>query len=195
MGGVSPDEPTTRVLHTVRVLGFAEAARVADRLGRPEPEVTETLLDVEALGWVRHADGGWAITERGRAEGRRRVVAELDGAEARSAVDLVHRDFLAVDVAVSAACTAWQHRELGVGGAPVGLPETLAALRTAADELAGLEGRLVAVLPRFSGYHHRFTAALAVADTQQAWITGFDRDSCHRVWTELHEDLLATLAR
>jgi hypothetical protein len=193
VGEVSPDEPTSRVLHTVRVLADADPARIADRLGLPEPAVTETLLDAEAYGWVRQVDGGWSATDRGRAESDRRVAAELDAPGVREAVELVHRDFVPVDAAVEAACTAWQQRQLG--DTPAEPAETLATLRAAADELAGLEARLVAVLPRFSGYHHRFTAALVVADTQQAWITGLDRDSCHRVWSELRDDLVLTLHR
>jgi hypothetical protein len=47
---------------------------------------------------------------------------------------------------------------------------------------------LVAVLPRFQGYDARFSAALARGDVDRS-----DVDSCHRVWFELHEDLLATL--
>lgn len=192
-GAVRPDEPTTRVLHTVRVLGYAEPARIADRLGLPEPAVSEALLDAEAYGWVRHADGGWSATDRGRAEGERRVAAELDAADAREAVTAAHRDFLPLDDVVEAACAAWQQRQLGVGEAAVGQTETLVVLRRAGDALAELEARLVAVLPRFAGYHRRFAAALAVADTQEAWITGLDRDSCHRVWSELGQDLRTTL--
>lgn len=28
---------------------------------------------------------------------------------------------------------------------------------------------------------------------QKAWVDGHDRDSCHTVWIQFHEDLLATL--
>ena len=59
--------------------------------------------------------------------------------------------------------------------------------------LAGIEGRLTAHLDRFAGCHHRFATALSKVGDEPAWITGTDRDSCHGVWFELHEDLIATL--
>ncbi len=50
------------------------------------------------------------------------------------------------------------------------------------------------MLTRFGGYDRRFTAALRRArDGDAAWVDRTDVDSCHRVWFELHEDLLATL--
>lgn len=60
--------------------------------------------------------------------------------------------------------------------------------------LGPLTGRLSAVLPRFRGYDTRFTAPLRRArDGESGWVDGTDVDSCHRVWFELHEDLIATL--
>ena len=59
--------------------------------------------------------------------------------------------------------------------------------------LRGLEARLTAVLPRFSGYAKRLEQALENAATDPAWLTATDRDSFHRIWFELHEDLIATL--
>ena len=38
----------------------------------------------------------------------------------------------------------------------------------------------------------RCGAKAANLGDEPAWITGMDRDSCHRVWFELHEDLIAT---
>jgi hypothetical protein len=49
------------------------------------------------------------------------------------------------------------------------------------------------VLPRFSGYAKRLEQAATNAATEPAWFTATDRDSFHRIWFELHEDLIATL--
>jgi hypothetical protein len=49
------------------------------------------------------------------------------------------------------------------------------------------------VLPRFSGYAERLELAVENAATEPAWLTATDRDSFHRIWFELHEDLIATL--
>ena len=55
-------------------------------------------------------------------------------------------------------------------------------------------GRLARELERFEGYASRYSAALTRARAgQNAWVDGHDRDSCHIVWIQFHEDLLATL--
>lgn len=58
---------------------------------------------------------------------------------------------------------------------------------TAVEELCG-------VLTRFQGYDDRFAAALARVDAgDRSWVDRPGADSCHTVWFQLHEDLLATL--
>ena len=60
--------------------------------------------------------------------------------------------------------------------------------------LGDLEKRLVDVLNRFAGYQARFASAIdRVRAGNLKWVTGVGIDSCHTVWMELHEDLLATL--
>jgi hypothetical protein len=185
------------VLHAVRTLGYGDAARIAGRVGLAEDEVREHLLDAQAHGWATYSsfagEGGWSLTEAGKAQGERLLAAELDGAGARAAVEEAYRDFLPLNDAVAAACTAWQLAELGIGEHTVTLAETTATLQGPATALARVEARLIRHLDRFAGYRHRFTTALAKAGDEPAWITATDRDSCHRVWFELHEDLIATL--
>jgi hypothetical protein len=53
---------------------------------------------------------------------------------------------------------------------------------------------LSAVLARFDGYVARYESALRRAKSGELdWIDKTDVDSCHRVWFQLHEDLIATL--
>ncbi|WP_027501382.1 hypothetical protein [Rhodococcus sp. UNC363MFTsu5.1] len=195
MSGATPID--VLVLHAVRTLGYADAARIADRLGLPEDEVREHLLDAQARGWITLSafagDEGWSLTEVGKAHGERLLAAELDAAGARAALEGIYRDFLPHNDVMTAACTAWQLAEMGISTHTVTITQTIAALEGPAAALAGLEDRLTAHLERFSGYHRRFTDALLNARTEASWITGTDRDSCHAVWFELHEDLVATL--
>jgi hypothetical protein len=185
------------VLHAVRVMGYASGARIAARLGMSVEDTQEHLLDAEARGWTTSSsfagDQGWSLTESGRSTGQQLLAAELDDAGARAAVESVHRQFLPWNDVVAEACTAWQLRELGIGTPGATLSRTTAALHEPAAALAQLEERLTEHLQRFWGYHHRFTAALTSARREPAWITATDRDSCHQVWFELHEDLIATL--
>jgi hypothetical protein len=185
------------VLHAVRTLGYGDTARIARRTGLPEDQVAEHLLDTQAHGWTAHhsfaGEGGWSLTEAGKAQGERLLAAELDAAGARAAVEEVYRDFLPLNEVVAATCTAWQLAAMGIGEPTITLAEAVATLKGPATALAGVEARLTAYLDRFAGYHRRFATALSKAGDEPAWITGTDRDSCHRVWFELHEDLIATL--
>lgn len=185
------------VLHAVRILGYAETARIAARFDLPVEATVEHLLDAQARGWVTRTtfaeDSGWSLTDPGKAHGERLLAADLDRCGSRAVVVQVHREFLPHNVAVADACTAWQLAELGIGEAAVTLDETTTRLASAARALAGFESRLVAGTDRFAGYHQRFAGAVERASTDPAWITATDRDSCHRVWFEFHEDLIASL--
>jgi len=167
--------------------------------------VSELLRDDEACGWVTRVEfagtTGWALTERGRVEDSRRLTEELSDAGARGAVEHAHRAFEPLNPRVVRACTDWQLRPQG--GDPLAANDhghatwdtrVLDELTAVDGELAPLVGELVAPLPRFSGYHERFSAALARARTGQVqWVAGVGVASCHAVWMQLHEDLLSTL--
>jgi hypothetical protein len=54
--------------------------------------------------------------------------------------------------------------------------------------------QLAGCLARFAGYADRYSSALGKVNTgQRAWVDAHDRDSCHILWIQFHEDLLATL--
>jgi hypothetical protein len=192
-------EHTARVLHAARLLGFAETPQVADRSGLADDLVAEVLLDQQALGRVARSEfadtGGWSLTETGRTENERLLAVELDAVrDGRALVHRVHLGFLPVNAALQRACTDWQLRPTTAAplaandhSDPAWDGQVLTCLATVADELRTIESDLVAVLPRFAGYHDRFTAALTARRVDES------DGSCHRVWFELHEDLIATL--
>lgn len=185
------------ILHAVRVLGYADTARISERTGAPHHTTEELLLTAQAAGqvtWSRFEDeGGWSLTDAGKTEDERLLARELDRLGVRTVIEAAMADFEPLNDLVVAACTRWQLAEMGI--TPTGLPDVLTDLNRAADGLAKLEDRLVAHVARFQGYHDRFTVAVEQAATDPAWITATDRDSAHQVWFQLHEDLLATLGR
>jgi hypothetical protein len=144
---------------------------------------------------------GWSLTERGRAENERQLAAELARTDRAEDVRDAYDDFLPLNAVLQRACTDWQLKpapgdrlapndhsdpnwDAGVLRALAGIDQALPPL---IDRLAGL-------LTRFGGYDTRFTAALARAGAgEHAWVDRTDVDSCHRVWFQLHEDLIATL--
>lgn len=198
-------DPTTLTLHGVRLLGFAEAQQVAARFGLDRDEVGELLLDLEAYGWVSRSEfagrAGWSLTDRGRVENERRLAGELRDAGSRFRVVEAHHRFLPLNARFQEAVTRWQVRPLP--GDPMAANDhtdfqwddrVIETLRSLGRRLTPLNADLVDVLPRFDGYAERYNAAVArVVRGESRWVDGLGIDSCHVVWMQLHEDLLASL--
>jgi hypothetical protein len=197
--------PDDLALHGVRVLGFPTTARLASRYRLDAAAAGESLLDFEAYGWVRQlsfgGSAGWSITDAGKLENERRLAAELDRAGARDTISTAHAAFRPLNRRLGTACTNWQIRPAPADPMAFNdhtdwrwderVVQTLASVGTAFRELCDV---LAGCLARFDGYADRYSAALArVQAGQRAWVDGHDRDSCHVVWIQFHEDLLATL--
>jgi hypothetical protein len=198
-------QPDLLVLHAVRILGFADTPKIAHRYGLDAAETKEMLHDAEARGWVEHTafagTGGWSLTERGRAENERRLAAELARVGGAEEVRDVYREFLPLNALLLRACTDWQLRPTAGDRLAANDHTDPAWDARILHELADIDGaltpladRLGIALTRFRGYDTRFTTALTRARAGEgAWVDRTDVDSCHRVWFELHEDLIATL--
>ncbi|GAA3606653.1 transcriptional regulator [Microlunatus ginsengisoli] len=192
-------------LHAVRIRGMADDREVAQRFGLDPGLVAELLLDYQAYGWISRVDfagtGGWTLTRTGFEQNRRRLSAELDDTGAGAAVRAGYRAFQSRNTRLQRACTDWQLRPTAAD--PLAVNDHFDATwdRPVIDALDLLDAELVDIvttlagaLSRFAGYDVRFDAALArVQSGDPAWVTGVGIDSCHTVWMELHEDLLATL--
>jgi hypothetical protein len=195
------------VLHAVRLGGMTTPAAAATRFGLDQAAVEELLLDFAAYGWVSHTEfagtGGWSLTDAGRTEDERRLSAELQDAAAEPVVEDVHLRFLPLNARFQEAVTKWQVRPQP-GDELARNDHTdfrwddrvLDSLERTVGHALALVGTLSGVLTRFDGYGARLQRALtAVTSGRRNWVDGLDVDSLHRIWFELHEDLLATLGR
>ncbi|MFR9806142.1 transcriptional regulator [Pseudonocardia sp. RS010] len=197
--------PSLLVLHAVRLLGFTDPAAIADRAGVSHDDAITVLRHAEQRGWVQYIAfaglEGWSLTEEGRVENERQLADERASADPDNVVEAVYREFLPLNARLVRACTDWQvkptsedrlapndHTDLAWD---VRILDELGALSIA---LARLIARLSSVLARFDGSDTRFSAALKRAEAGKSeWVDRTDIDSCHRVWFQLHEDLVATL--
>ena len=184
--------PDLLTLHAVRLTGFADAALIGHRFDL-DPAATSVRLETFAADkWIVHSAfagvSGWSLTEEGRRVNEVQLRQELDDTGGRPQVAEVHERFLPHNATVSAACSAVQ-----LDPGPQTLENCWQDLSMVARQLRELERDVTSCLGRFAGYHRRFTTALFAADNDPVWLTGTEVDSCHRVWFELHEDLIATL--
>ncbi len=200
-----PSPPDLLVLHAVRLLGFADTDRVAAHFRLDHAVVEEHLEDARARGWVDRSSfggrSGWFLTARGKVEDERRLAAELDGTGRRDELVGAYDDFLELNGRLLQAVTDWQTRP--APGDPLAANDhqdlrwdrrTLAALNDIGVGLGPLATTLAGVLARFDGYDARFALALEEAQHgDHRWVDSIELDSCHTVWFQLHEDLLATL--
>ncbi|MCF3138712.1 hypothetical protein LRQ04_05530 [Paenarthrobacter sp. AR 02] len=177
-------------LHAVRLLGFADTEAVAARFAQDAGLVEAQLIDAGVNGFVSRNTfagfSGWLLSGAGRVENEQLLADELDRTGARSLVLAVHDDFAESNTRVVSACGAIQLQASSSADAMHLLAEAVTAWRP-------LEARLIEVLPRFGGYSGRLLHALQQAARDPTWITATNRDSFHRAWFELHEDLIATL--
>lgn len=193
------------ILHAVRLLGFADSAAVADRAGAGPDETVRLLHDAERAGLVQHvafADlDGWSLTDAGKASNERHLAAERAAADPGGTVAAAYRDFRPLNARLLRAVTDWQIRPTDDDPlAPNAHTDrdwdarVLDELTALGAALVPLNQRLAAVLARFDGYAPRFEYALGQARRgHTGWVDRTDVDSCHRVWFQLHEDLVATL--
>lgn len=200
-----PSANALLVLHALRIKGMARSHEISQRFALEHHQVEELLLDDEAAGLVERVEfsdlRSWSLTQRGRDRGLRMLHDEVDEVGARAALTEVHDEFMGVNGRFLDTITRWQIRPTPWDAmaendhADWAWDErVLADLAALGRRLHPLEDRLTARLTRFAGYSDRFDAALTLArDGHRRWVAEPRIDSCHTVWFELHEDLLATL--
>lgn len=193
-------DPSLLALQALRLGGLSSVEKVSGLCGLAI-DIVHAELDVFAgAGWATFKDGrmsGWILTPAGRAEGERRLAAELDTTGTRALVDACYHSFLGLNQRMLSVCTEWQmtdaqtlndHSNADYDAAVIAkLGELDASVQPICRELAS-------ALHRFGAYGPRLGDALGnVRRGETDWFTKPMIPSYHTVWFELHEDLLATL--
>ncbi|QII07718.1 transcriptional regulator [Rhodococcoides fascians A25f] len=197
--------PELLVLHSVRILGFADTPVIAHRFGVDTAQAEELLLDAQACGWIQRGEfadvRGWSLTELGRTVNEHQLREEREATGRTDVVRSVYRSFLPLNERLLRACTDWQLRPTDTNRLTVNDhsdrvwdQRILDELASIGDALSPLVDQLSSAFARFAGYDSRFGAASRLARAgEHNWVDRTDVDSCHKVWFELHEDLIATL--
>lgn len=193
------------VLHSVRLLGFAEVEAIAHHAGARLAEVLRVLDEAQREGWVQHSEfaglGGWFLTDLGRAENQRQLADERAKADPDEEVARIYCAFLPLNARLLRAVTDWQSISTDDDRLVPNDHSDQEWDTRVLDELTSI-GRLFvplneglsSVLSRFDGYSARFESALKKAKSgEHVWIDTTSVDLCHKVWFQLHEDLVATL--
>jgi hypothetical protein len=184
---------------------MADEDEVAVRFDLDPVVVSEWLLDFQAFGWITRFEfagtASWTLTESGRVENERQLAQELAVTNSAQSVRHAYKAFLPHNDSLLGASTDWQLRP--VGEDPLAINDhtnqewdqsVLDRLSALSEQLRTLCRQLGSQLARFQGYDDRFSAALTrVEHGEHSWVNRPKVDSCHTVWMELHEDLLASL--
>lgn len=194
-----------RILHAVRLLGFADSLAIADRAESSRHEVAAWLQEAESSGWVQQSGFadlyGWSLTTVGKQENERQLAAERALADPQQRIADVYAAFVPLNARLLQAVTDWQLKPTPQDAFASNDhtdrawdTRILEELTDLSASLAPLNSQLSQVLARFDGYSMRFDVALQKAKGGvNDYVDKTNVDSCHRVWFELHEDLIATL--
>ena len=195
------DQPLL-ILHTLRLSGFVDADRLAQRTGVELAAVLGILEQARGDGYVVERSGrisGWVLTPDGRVAHARLLADELAERGCRPQVEAANEEFLALNAMFKEICTAWQLRP---GGSPNDHSDpgydaaVIADLEALHPRAVAVTAGLSAVLPRFARYEHDFSAALdRLRSGDNRALAAPLSGSYHDHWMELHQDLLSTLGR
>jgi hypothetical protein len=189
-------EPRFRVLHALRIKGFAKVDVLADVSAVDPDRVEQQLADFQAqeLALFREARALWQLTPKGR-----EVHAEELAAEAppiRPLIEPHYPPFLELNDAFKELCGDWQLRD----GSPNDHSDAahdaavIARLLEIDSQAQPVVGAIGSEVTRLAPYGPRLSStAKRVAEGDHQLFTGVMCGSYHDVWMELHEDLILTL--
>lgn len=188
-------EPKFRVLHALRIKGFAKLDHVTPLAGIDEPMVKSHLDEMldEGLTAFREARGLWQLTPVGKAAHPPLLEADAGRPGFREGLAKSYPAFLETNEEFKVLCGDWQLRD----GAPNDHTDAaydkkvLTRLKKLDDGARKVVTTFGVVAERFAPYAPRLAdCRSALEGGQRNMFTGVMCGSYHDVWMELHEDLI-----
>ncbi|HEX9260704.1 MAG TPA: hypothetical protein VF855_14280 [Acidimicrobiales bacterium] len=191
-------DPRFRVLHALRVKGFAKSDVLADLTGLPLGDVEEELAGLQAaeLAAFREARALWQLTPHGRVGHADALAKDVHAPHLREAMSRHYEPFLELNEEFKELCGEWQlrdgspndHSDAAYDGRVI---EKLTLIDQRAQPICTALGQ---IMDRFAPYGPRLGhTAQRVQQGEHNLFTGVMCGSYHDVWMELHEDLILTL--
>jgi hypothetical protein len=187
-----------RVLHALRIKGFAKTDVLAELCGLPSEDVEGELagLQHEGLAAFRAPRALWQLTPAGRVAHADLLAHDVAHEHVRERLQAHYEPFLRLNDQFKELCGEWQLRD----GSPNDHSDT-AYDRTVIERLLAIDHRaqpvcraMADVLGRMAPYAHRLRHTAERVDRgERNLFTGVMCGSYHDVWMELHEDLILTL--
>lgn len=191
-------DPRFRVLHALRVKGFAKTDVLAELTGLAVSEVEGELsgLQHHELAVFREARSLWQMTPKGREEHATALAIDVHHPHLREALSEHYNPFLVLNEEFKELCGEWQLKD----GSANDHSDTMYDRRIV-ERLLAVDARvqpicheLGVVLERLSSYAPRLRHTAERVDAgERNLFTGVMCGSYHDVWMELHEDLILTL--
>lgn len=191
-------DPRFRVLHALRVKGFAKTDVLSELSGLPVEDIEGELagLQHDELAAFREARSLWQLTPKGREAHAHALAVDVHHPGLREALSEQYGPFLKLNEEFKELCGEWQLRD----GSPNDHSDTFYD-RKVVDRLLLVDARVQPLchamgelLERLGPYAHRLKHVAERVDLgERNLFTGVMCGSYHDVWMELHEDLILTL--
>jgi hypothetical protein len=193
---------THLVLHGLAIKKHATPEAVAGILGLDVSVVRTTLDKLVEAKRVVEAQGKYLLAPASRMALDTEYTPLYEDVRANSAFASGYEEFERLNATLKQLITEWQTVDVRGHRVPndhsnKDYDEKLIDRLGNLHERAELAlDRLASVLPRFSIYRNKLSAALEKAeDGEITWVSDAKIESYHTLWFELHEDLLRLMRR
>lgn len=193
---------THLVLHGLAIKKHATPESVAGILGLDVSVVRTTLDKLVEAKRVVEAQGKYLLAPAARMALDTEYTPLYEDVRANSAFASGYEEFERLNATLKQLITEWQTFDVRGHRVPndhsnKDYDEKLIDRLGNLHERAELAlDRLASVLPRFSIYRNKLSAALEKAeDGEITWVSDAKIESYHTLWFELHEDLLRLMRR